>query len=146
MVNELSESRELSEALFRTSYSRLLRDATSFGVGAAMEVGRPGWDVAVEPVMRFGSKRSTWPDWVLASADADGVHLFASDGNGSRGHQVLTAPPGTFRAKLHRTLGQVHLMLSVPGLPTLSLRSQGSFRTKSQMRLAQAVVGMAQHD
>lgn len=130
------------EALFRTSDSHLLGDVAAFGIGAAMTTG-PGVDVAAGAVTQVGSTRSQWPTWVLVHADGGGVHLFASDKKGTKGRQLLVAAPGTYRAALHHTLGQVQLLLFVPEQPSVTLSSRSGLRSRVPMRLARAVMVMA---
>jgi hypothetical protein len=130
------------ETLFRTSDSHLLGDVVAFGVGAAMTTA-PGVDVAAGAVTQFGPTRSHWPSWVLVHADAGGIRLFASDKKGTKGHQLVVAAPGTYRATLHHTVGQVQLLLFVPQQPSVTLTNRSGLRSREPMRLARAVIEMA---
>lgn len=141
-VEAAAEAGGRIEALFRASDSHLLGDVAAFGIGTAMTTG-PGVGVAAGAVTQFGSARFQWPSWILVQADEDGVRLYGSDKKGTRGPQLLVAAPGTFRAALYRTLGQVQLSVFVPEQPPVTLKAKSGFRNRVPTQLARAVMDMA---
>lgn len=129
------------EATFRVSEWHLLGDIGAFGVGAIIAAG-PGGDLTAGAVTHLGSGRSELPHWVVVHTDADGLRLFAADRRGSRGQKLVRASPQTFRASLHRNLGQFRLVLFIPEWPSIALRGR-SWPGSRALQVARAVVEMA---
>jgi hypothetical protein len=133
---------EMKDGLFRSRDSHLLSDIAAFGVGAGFAHG-PGGDAAVIAASELGSGRPPQPHWVLVQADEDTLLMFASDKRGRKGRLLRKASRGTFRASLHRTIGQIQLTVFVHGQPSVALRGKAGFGRLKQVRVARAVVDLA---
>lgn len=137
-----AQSEQVMEGLFRTWDSHLRSDVIAFGVGAGLAHG-PGGDAIAGAAMHLGSGQSQLPHWILVQTDESGLLLFSSDKQGAKGHRLLGASRGTFRASLHRNIGQVQLMVFIPGQPSIALRGKAVLGRRKQIRVARAVVEMA---
>jgi hypothetical protein len=93
--------------------------------------------------MDLGPGRSQPPHWILLRTEKNDLHLFASDKRGKEGRRLLGASRGTFRASRHQNLGQVQLMLFLPGQPAIALKGKAAFGRRNQVRVARAVLEMA---
>ena len=143
MVEPLTAGSEIVlEAVFRSWDSHLLSDIAAFGVGA-VGAGGPEGEVVAGAVAHLGSRPSQLPHWILVHTDANGVSLFASDTRGTKGRQLLEAGRGTFRASLHRSIGQVQLMLFVPDSPSVALRAKSGPRRRTTLQVARTVLALA---
>lgn len=90
-------------AVFRTWDSHIAADIAAFGVGFE-ETLRGG---VAAPVSGMKAKTPRRPQWVLIQVDELGVHLFESDRAEGRGRLIMEAAPATFRASLHRYVGEI---------------------------------------
>jgi hypothetical protein len=131
---------EAPAALFRSWDSHLLASIAAFVVGV---LGGGGGGSSAGAAANVGSLPPQLPRWILVETDALGVRLFASNRSGAKGGQLLEAGQGTFRASLHRNVGQIQLMLFVPEERSVALKGRwGPFR-RGPIRVARAVVGLA---
>jgi hypothetical protein len=133
---------ESKDGLFRSGDSHLLSDIGAFGVGVGIAHG-PGGDAAVIAASELGLGRSQQPHWILVQADEDTLLLFASDKRATKGRLLLEASRGTFRASLHRTIGQIQLMVFVQGQPSVALRGKAGFGRRNQVLVARADLDLA---
>lgn len=131
------------EALFRVSDAHLLANIAAFGVGASGAFGVGPTASAAGMTVNLPGGRSEPPHYVLVQADDKSFRLFASDKRGVKGPQFLEAGRGTFRAALHRLIGQVQLILFVPDRPPIELRGKwGPFR-RGPIRIARTVMSLS---
>ncbi len=131
------------EARFRTWDSHLIANVAAFGSGFSDAFG-VGVDAPIAGVIaNVPLQPTTLPHWILVSADDHGIHLYATDQGGARSHLLLEAGPSTFRAALHRYIGEIQLMLFVPQHKPISLKGKWTPTTKQPMRVARATIGLA---
>jgi hypothetical protein len=131
-----------SQALFCSWDSHLIANIVAFGTGlTAMSGG--GGSPAVGAVADLGPRGSQLPHWILVQTDEHGVSLFASDRSGTKGRQLVEASRDTFRATLNRNIGQILLMLFVPGHPSIALKGKWGPLHREPIRVARAVMTMA---
>ena len=104
---------EQLEAVFRVHGSHILANVAAFGTGFSSAFGVNATE-ATGLVTNLPGARSRSSQFVLVRATEEGIALRASDRNGSEGPLLLEAQQGTFRAALHRNIGQFQLFLFIP--------------------------------
>jgi hypothetical protein len=129
------------EARFHSWTPHLIANVAAFGSGFSDAFG-----VGVNAptvVANVSLQPTTLPHPILVSADKHGIHLYAADQGRARGQLLLEAGPSTFRASLHRYIGEIQLMLFVPQHKPTSLKGKWTPITRQPMRVARAIVGLA---
>jgi hypothetical protein len=94
-------------------------------------------------ITSLGSQNPQLPHWVLLQTDEAGIHLFASDRDGARRGLLLEAAAKTYRAALHRSIGQIVLMIFVLDQPPISLKGRWGPVARKPIRVAREVIALA---
>lgn len=135
------------EALFHTWDPQLVADITAMGVGMTGVASGSSMSLATPAFLSFLPTRPSkpLPHWILLRADQQGIHLFASNRKRRRGPLILEAGPGTFRASLHRNIGDIELLLFFITREPISLKGKWGPFHHQPIRVARDLVQLADH-
>lgn len=134
-----------AEAIFHTWDPKLVADIAAIGVGMAGVASGSAMSLATPAFFDFLPSRRAkpLPHWILLGVDGQGIHLHASDRHRRKGPVVVEAEPRTYRATLHRNLGDIELLLFIKKQEPISLKGKWGPFWHQPMRVARAVLRLA---